>query len=129
MPTLLALLVAVSPCKLVTAADASAALGGAVGKPKAQTLGLYQSCTYAHAMAILTVQTRPLSKGDFVRSAKANPPPVVAVSGIGAGAIAYSAAGYTLLVWRDGTEATFTITGGGGVAAEKALAKKVVGRL
>jgi hypothetical protein len=117
----------IAPCKLVTAADARATLGGAVGPPKVQTLGLYKSCTYAHGAAVLTVQTRALSRADFVKSAKANPPPVVAVSGLGV--LAYSAAGFTLLVWRNGTEATFTVIGGKGVAAEKALAKRVAGRL
>jgi len=131
MPALLAVvLLAVSPCKIVGAADASATLGGPVGKPKAQTLGLYQSCTYSHGTATLTVQTRAVSRADFVKSAKANPPPVKPVSGIGAGAIAYSAAGFTLLVWRNGTEATFTVVGAGnGLAAEKTLAKRVAARI
>lgn len=131
MPTLLTVvLLVVSPCKLVGAANASAALGGAVGKPKAQTLGLYQSCTYTHGRATLTVQTRAISRSDFVKSAKANPPPVKPVSGIGAGAIAYSAAAFSLLVWRNGTEATFTVIGvPNGVAVETALAKKVVSRI
>jgi hypothetical protein len=130
MPMLLAAaLLAVSPCKLVGAANASATLGGPVGKPKAQTLGLYQSCTYSHGTATLTVQTRMVSRSDFVKSAKANPAPVKPVS-VGAGAIAYSAAGFTLLVWRNGTEATFTVVGAGnGIAAETALAKKVVAKI
>ena len=117
----------IAPCKLVTIADAQTALGGPVGKPKIETLGLYQSCTYSRGRAILTVQTRALSKADFIKSAKANPPPVVAVSGLGV--LAYSAAGYTLLAWRNGTEATFTIGGGKGLVAEKALAKRVASRL
>jgi hypothetical protein len=64
-----------------------------------------------------------------VTSAKANPGPVVRVSGVGA--TAYSAAGGSiLLVWRDGTEATFLVFGGGkGLREEKLLAKRVVGRL
>ncbi len=123
------MLLAVSPCKVVTAADAAAALGGPVGKPKVQTLGLYQSCTYSHGAATLTVQTRAISKSDFVKSAKANPPPVKPVV-IGSGAVAYSAAGFTLLVWRNGTEATFTVVGAGNsLAAATKLAKKVVSRI
>ena len=117
----------IAPCKLVTAADAQTALGGPVGRPKVETLGLYQSCTYSRGRAVLTVQTRALSKADFIKSAKANPPPVVAVSGLGV--LAYSVAGYTLLAWRNGTEATFTIVGGKGLVAEKALAKRVAGKL
>jgi hypothetical protein len=118
---------AVPACKLVAPADAKTVLGGAAA-PKAQTLGLYSSCTYRRAGITLTVQTRAISKADFVKSAKANPAPVVAVPGIGAAA--YSAAGSVLLVWRNGTEATFLLFGGGkGLADEKALAKRVVSRL
>jgi hypothetical protein len=122
-------LLAVSPCKAVTAADAAAALGGPVGKPKAQALGLYQSCTYARGGATVTVQMRPLSKSDFVRSAKANPKPVVAVPGLGVPA--YFAGGFVLLVWKHGTEATFTVFGTAAkpLAAEKALAKKALARI
>ncbi|HKB94012.1 MAG TPA: hypothetical protein VKC62_07255 [Gaiellaceae bacterium] len=122
-------LVAVSPCKLVTAPDAAAVLGGPVGKPKAQALGLYKSCTYTRGGATVTVQTRPLAKADFVKSAKANPKPVVAVPGLGAPA--YFAGGFVLLAWRHGTEATFTVFGAAGkpLVAEKALAKRALARL
>ncbi len=124
-----ALTLAASPCKIVTAADAATALGGPVGTPKAQTLGLYQSCTYGRGTRVLTVQTRPLAKGDFVKSAKANPKPIVSVPGLGTPA--YFVANFILLVWRNGTEATFTISGTSGspLTAEKALAQKVVKRI
>ena len=118
---------AVPACKLVAPADAKTVLGGAAA-PEAQTLGLYSSCTYRRGGITLTVQTRALSKADFVKSAKANPKPVVAVTGLGTPA--YSAAGSVLLVWRNGVEANFLIFGGGkGLADEKALAKRVVKRL
>ena len=124
-----ALTLAASPCKIVTATDAAAVLGGPVGKPKAQVLGLYQSCTYGRGTRALTVQTRPLAKGDFAKSAKANPKPVVPVPGLGTPA--YFVANFILLVWRDGTEATFSISGTSGspLTAEKALAKKVLKRI
>ena len=118
------------PCKLVTRADATAVLGAGVAPGKLQRLGLYESCTYsAPRNAILTVQTRSISKSDFVKSAKANPGPVKPVGGIGA--LAYSAAGgAALLVWRNGSEATFSIFGGGpGLSREVKLAKRVVKRL
>jgi hypothetical protein len=130
MTALLAVvLVAVSPCKIVTAADAAAVLGGPVGKPKAEALGLYQSCTYLRGTRALTVQTRPIGQADFVRSAKANPKPIVSVPGLGTPA--YFVANFVLLVWRHGREVTFSISGTSGspLAAEKALAKKVLGRI
>jgi hypothetical protein len=118
-----------NPCKLVTATDVKAVLGTAVGRGKLQSLGLYQSCTYrTKRFVTVTVQTRTLSKTDFVRSAKANPPPVKAIAGVGAPT--YYAGGATLLVWRGGNEATFSVFGGGsGLAREVKLAKRVVRRL
>ena len=118
-----------NPCRLVTARDVKAVLGTAVGRGKPQSLGLYQSCTYTSGRTTVTVQTRALSKADFVKSAKANPPPVKAIAGVGASA--YFAAGFTLLVWRGGNEATFTVYGTGSppLAPEVALAKRVVNRL
>ena len=130
MPALLAVvLLAVSPCKIVGATDASATLGGPVGKPKAQTLGLYQSCTYSHGTATLTVQTRAVSRADFVKSAKANPKPIVPEPSLGVPA--YYVANFILLVWKNGTEATFSIAGASGspLAAETALAKKALAKL
>jgi hypothetical protein len=63
-----------------------------------------------------------------VKSAKANPPPVKAIAGIGAPA--YFAGGFTLLVWRGGNEATFTVFGTGPpLTREVALAKRVLHRL
>jgi hypothetical protein len=118
-----------NPCRLVTAADAKAVLGAAVGRGKLQPLGLYESCTYTtKSFVTVTVQTRPLSKSDFVRSAKANPPPVKAVSGLGAPA--YYAGGATLLVWRRGNEATFSIFGSGpALTREIKLAKRALVRM
>ena len=118
-----------NPCKLVARADAAAVLGAGVGPGKLQRLGLFESCTYSRTSVFLTVQTRSISKQDFVKSAKANPGPVKPVSGVGA--LAYSAGGgTTLLVWRNGSEATFSIFGGGpGLPREIKLAKRVVKRL
>ena len=116
-----------SPCKLVTASDAAAVLGGPVGKPKAQALGLYQSCTYVRGTRALTVQTRPLAKGDFAKSAKANPKPIVSVPGLGVPA--YYVASFLLLTWKDGTEATFSVTGQTNpLTAEESLAKRALKR-
>ena len=118
---------AVNPCKLVTAADAKAVLGAAPGKPKLQDAGLYQSCTYVAGNLTLTVLMRQLTKSMFVKSAKANPGPVVSIAGIGESAYSVSG-GSGLLVWKNGTEATFAIFGDGkGLKLEEQLARTVVG--
>jgi hypothetical protein len=100
-----------SPCVLVSKSDAAKVLGGKVGAGKAQTLGLYKSCTYKSGRKTLTVQTRAIpSKSAFAKSAKANPGPVFPVPGVGDSA--YSAgAGAAFLVWKKGTENTFTFIG------------------
>jgi hypothetical protein len=118
-----------SPCKLVSAADAKASLGVAVGKPTLVKAGLNESCLYGTSSKRLIVLSRRLSKSDFTRSAKANPGPVVAVAGIGSSA--YSAGGgASLLVWKNGTEVSFSIFGiHAPLHAEEQLAKKAVAKL
>jgi hypothetical protein len=98
------------PCALVTADDAAKALGVKVGAGKAATQGLYKACTYTKGRKTLTVLVRQIDKATFEKSAKKNPPPVFPIPGIGDEA--YSAAGgYALLVWKKGTELTFTFIG------------------
>ena len=117
-----------NPCKLTTAADVKAVFGASIGRGKLQSLGLYKSCSYTGAGFAVTIQTRPLSKSDFVKSAKMNPGPVKAVSGLGAPA--YFAGRVTLLVWRHGNEATFTMFGSGSpLAGEIKLAKRALPRM
>ena len=118
-----------NPCALVKPADAAKALAGSVGTGKLQSLGLYKSCTYNAGRKTLTVQTRPLTKADFVKSAKANPGPVVRIAGLGGEA--YSVAGgASLLTWKKGTEVTFLIIGlAKPLAAEKLVAKAALARI
>jgi len=102
-----------SPCVLVTAADAGKALGVKVGAGKAQTLGLYKACTYTKGRKTLTVLVRQIDKGTFEKSAKKNPPPVFPIPGIGDEAFS-AGGGSALLVWKKGapgTEVTFTFIG------------------
>jgi hypothetical protein len=99
-----------SPCVLVTSADAGKALGVAVGKGKAQTLGLYKACTYTKGRKTLTVLVRQVGKAAFEKSAKKNPPPVFPIPGIGDEAFS-AGAGSALLVWQKGTEVVFTFVG------------------
>jgi hypothetical protein len=118
-----------NPCKLVTAADVKAAVGSAAGRGKLQTLGLYRSCTYTtQSSAFVTVQTRTLAKADFATSARMNPGPVKAVSGLGAPA--YYVGRATLLIWRHGNEATFSVFGAGpALSTEVKLAKRALARM
>jgi hypothetical protein len=118
-----------SPCKLVSAADAKASLGVAVGKPMLLPAGRYQSCIYGAASKRLVVLTRRLSKPDFTKSAKMNPGPVVAVAGIGSSAYS-TGGGASLLVWKNGIEVSFGIFGiHAPLHAEEQLAKKAVAKL
>ena len=119
-----------SPCSLVTAADAKAALGTAVKRPKLQNLGLFASCFYATSSAAsVTVQSRAIDRATFVKSAKANPGPVKAVAGLGGTAFS-AAAGSTLLVWKNGTAVTILVLGTANpLASEETLAKKALARL
>ena len=99
-----------SPCVLVTADDAGKALGVKVGSGKSQTLGLYKACTYTKGRKTLTVLVRKIDKRTFEKSAKKNPPPVFPIPGIGDEAFS-AGAGAALLVWKSGTEVTFTFVG------------------
>ena len=118
-----------SPCALVTAADASKALGATVGKPKLQNLGVFVSCFYSAGTKSVTVQSRAISRGDFDKSAKANPGPVKHLAGIGSDAYSVGG-GSTLLLWKNGTAVTLLAIGTpNALATEKALAAKVAGRL
>jgi hypothetical protein len=119
-----------SPCALVTAADASHALGVTVKKPKLQNLGLFVSCFYATSSTkSVTVQTRTISRNDFDRSAKANPGPVKHLAGIGSDAYSVGG-GSTLLVWKNGTGVTLLVLGmPNALTTEKALAAKAAARL
>lgn len=99
-----------APCALVTADDAGKALGVKVGAGKSQTLGLYKACTYTKGRKTLTVLVRQIDKQTFEKSAKKNPPPVFPIPGIGDEAFS-AGGGAALLVWKKGTEVTFTFIG------------------
>ena len=117
-----------SPCKLVTGSDAKKALGVSVGAGHLQTVGLYRSCVYAAGAKAVTVLERQLSRSVFDLSAKKNPGPVAHVSGIGSDAYSVMG-GKGLLVWKDGTEVSLLVTGGGGLKAEETLGKAAAGRV
>jgi hypothetical protein len=98
------------PCLLITTTDAATVLGGKVGAGKAATVGHFKSCNYKLGKKSVVVQTGLMSKADFEKSAKKNPPPVFPIPGVGDEA--FSAGGGTaFLVWKNGTELTFTFIG------------------
>lgn len=118
------------PCVLLTTTDASTVLGKTPPKPKAKTLGLYRSCTYAVGRKTMTVQTRRIAtQALFDKSAKANRGGAFPVQGVGADT--WSVAGGTaLLVWKNGVEVTIAFSGVSPfVATQQSLAKTAVGRL
>lgn len=117
-----------NPCTLISAANATKALGLTVPTSKPEKLGLYQACTYSSGGKRLTILVRSLTRANFDKSAKANPGPVVHVNGIGSDA--YSAAGPTLLLWRSGTEVTVLATGvAKALAVEESLGRTAAERL
>jgi hypothetical protein len=116
------------PCKLVTSADAKKALGVTAGAGHAQTVGLYKSCLYASGAKVVTVLERQLSRSAFDLSAKKNPGPVAHIGGVGSDAYSVMG-GKGLLVWKDGTEVSLLVSGGGGLKAEEVLGKAAAGRL
>jgi hypothetical protein len=118
-----------SPCALVTADDAGKALGTKVGRGKAQTVGLYRSCTYVKGRKALRVLVRQIDKRTFEKSAKKNPPPVFPIPGIGDEAFS-AGAGTALLVWKSGTEVTFMFVGASPVVqTQKDVANAALKRL
>ena len=118
-----------NPCVLITSDDAGKALGGKAGKGKAATLGLYKACTYASGRKTLTVLFRKMTRTDFEKSAKKNPPPVFPIPGIGDAAFS-AGGGSSLLVWQKGSELVFTFIGVNPfVQTQKDLAKAALKRL
>ena len=118
-----------SPCKLITPADATKALGVAAGAGKPETVGLYQACLYTAGTKGAIVLVRQISRSTFDKSAKANPGPVVHLNGIGTDA--YSVKGGSgILLWKNGTEVTVDVSGlGKALRADETLGKAAAARL
>ena len=118
-----------SPCKLITATDATKALGVSAGAGKTEAVGLYKECLYTAGSKGVVVLVRQFSRSNFDKSAKANPGPVVHLSGICDDAYSVKG-GSAVLVWKNGTEVTVAVTGvGKALNAEEALAKAAAARL
>ena len=116
------------PCKLVTSADAKKALGAPTAAGRPETLGLYKGCLYIAGARSVTILERQLSRSVFDVSAKKNPGPVAHVGGVGSDAYSVEG-GKGLLLWKNGTEVSLLVTGGGGLKAEETLGKAAAGLL
>ena len=110
------------PCVLITTTDASTVLGATPPKAKPKTVGTARVCTYTVKKKTMTVQTTHVAtQAAFDKAAKTTGI-VVPVQAVGADA--WSANGTTLLVWKNGTEITFTFVGVAPfVATQQSLAK------
>ena len=118
-----------SPCKLITPADATKALGVSAGAGKTEAVGLYKECLYVAGTKAVVVLVRQFSRSNFDKSAKANPGPVVHLNGIGDDAYSVKG-GSAVLVWKNGTEITVAVTGlGKALNAEEALGRAAASRL
>jgi hypothetical protein len=90
------------PCTLVTAADASTALGGTVPASTSSFTGTYQACSYATSAGnTITVTARLITRTGFDASIKQNavaptPAPGLCQDGYVAGSNYYA--------WQNGTE-------------------------
>jgi hypothetical protein len=103
-----------NPCALVTAANAKAALGGAVGAGAKQVARVFDTCTYAKGRSRLAVKTRAISRTGFDRAARHIPGTSLAVPGIGDVAWVYFVPnGVSLALWKRGTEVVVAVTGAG----------------
>jgi hypothetical protein len=121
-----------NPCVLVTARDASKALGGAVGAGKEEKLRLFDSCTYTRRRKTVVVKTRQISKASFQQSAKRIPGTSLKVTGIGEEAwVAFVPRGISLYLWQHRTEVVFQVLGTGSNASTvvRDLAKTAVSRI
>jgi hypothetical protein len=118
-----------SPCKLITAADATKALGVSAGAGTTEKIGLYQSCIYMAGAKGVIVLERQFSRANFDKSAKANPGPVVHLNGIGSDAYSVKG-GSAVLLWKNGTEVTVAVSGlGKPLNANETLARAAATRL
>lgn len=71
---------------------------------------------------------RQLSRTVVDLSAKKHPDPVAHLGRIGSDACSVMG-GEGLLVWKDGTDVSLLVSGGGGLTAEEALGKAAASRL
>jgi hypothetical protein len=117
------------PCVLITVKDATPVFGATPSKPTRTQAGGVRSCTYAVKREKMTVATRALaSESAFVATTKAIKGLVLPIETL---KDAYSTSGgKMMLLWKGGTEITFTFAGFNPVFAVQAtLANTALGRV
>ncbi len=100
------------PCVLITAADAAAALGGAVDPATSSFTGIYQSCSYATADGQnLIITTRTIDRAGFEAAVAQLPKPGPDPSPLaGVCQDAYTV-GSNVWAWKNGTEVDARVLG------------------
>lgn len=100
------------PCVLITAADAAAALGGAVDPATSSFTGIYQACSYATADGQnLIITTRAIDRAGFESAVGQLPKPGHDPSPLaGVCQDAYTV-GSNVWAWKNGTEVDARVLG------------------
>ena len=98
---------AVDPCVLVTAADASAALGVSVDPATSEFTGVYQSCAYVTDSQNMIILTRQIDRAGFDAAVAQNPSPSP-LPGLCQDAYVISS---NVWAWQNGTEVDARVVG------------------
>jgi len=119
-------------CLLVTAADATKALGGKVGSGQHLKIGAFNTCTYTLRKVTLTVKTREISHAGYAKVVKAIPGTALKATDIGDNAWVFFVPGGTALDdWKNGNEIGLVVIGvdGGANLIIQQLAKVARSRI
>ena len=102
-------------CLLVTAADASKAVGAKVGSQRHLSSDGFNTCVYTLGKVTLTVKTRPISHAGYVAAVKSIPGTALAATDISAEAwVFFVTGGIALDDWQDGNELGLVAVNAGG---------------
>jgi hypothetical protein len=102
-------------CLLVTAADASKAVGSRVGSQRHVSAGGFNTCVYTLGKVTVTVKTRPISHAGYASAVKSIPGTALAATNISADAwVFFVSNGVALDDWKDGNELGLVAVHAGG---------------
>jgi hypothetical protein len=105
---------AVNPCSLVTAADASKAVGRAVVTSRPGIVAGFSTCVYTAGADKVTVKTRAISHVRYAAELKALPGALLNASDIGPDAwVFFVKNGVALEDWNGGMELGIAVVGAG----------------
>jgi hypothetical protein len=104
-------------CLLVTAADATKALGGKVGSGQHLKVGAFNTCAYTLRKVTLTVKTREISHAGYAKVVKAIPGTALKAIDISDNAwVFFVPGGAALDDWKKGNEIGLVVIGADGSA-------------